>query len=179
AEGAVTTVDAVASTETPAVGDTVTLTATAANADAASVTWAQTAGPAVTLSGTTGPSVTFTAPAQPVTFTATVTGTGGTATDTITVTPQDQVVITAAELRTRQAEWRISGTAAITTLNPVSIHLYEGGQPGRLIGEATPEAAGDWTLRVRGGIQPNGATQVIAVSEKGGVSAPFTFSTRR
>jgi hypothetical protein len=179
-ESVPTTVAVTADNPTPQVGDTVVLTATGENA--ASYTWEQTSTPAVQVSGTTGATVSFTAPAHPVTFQVTATGPGTPATASITVTPTvDSTAITAGELRTGTREWRVSGTSTVTTANTVTVYLATTtGTKGATVGTATVDATGAWTLRIANGVSPtSGFTRLVAETTKGGVSAPFAFTSRR
>ncbi|MGY1638780.1 hypothetical protein ACI78V_19200 [Geodermatophilus sp. SYSU D00742] len=175
-----TAVTVTADDPTPEVGAPVVLTATGTNAT--SYEWVQTSTPAVSVPSTTGNTVSFTAPAHPVTFQVTATGPGGTATGSVTVTPNvDTLAITAAELRTGTREWRVSGTSSVTDLNTVTVFLATTtGTKGAVIGTATVDATGAWTVRIANGVSPTtGFTRVVAESTKGGVSAPFAFTSRR
>ncbi|MGY1634576.1 hypothetical protein ACI784_22990 [Geodermatophilus sp. SYSU D01186] len=175
-----TAVTVTADNPTPEVGGQVVLTATGTNAT--SYEWVQTSTPAVTVPSTTGNTVSFTAPAHPVTFQVTATGPGGTATGSVTVTPTvDTTAITAGEYRTGTREWRVSGTSTVTNLNTVTVYLATTtGTKGAMIGTATVDATGAWTVRVANAVSPTtGFTRVVAESTKGGVSAPFAFTSRR
>jgi len=118
-----------------------------------------------------------------------VTSTDGTLSDasTVTVTPiVDQLTVASAQLRTGKTEWRISGTASITTNNTVNVYLQTAtGEKGELVGSGpvaaplAPATTGDWTVRSRDGVSPNGATQLIIESSRGGVLKDVTFTTRR
>ncbi|MGY1821855.1 hypothetical protein [Geodermatophilus sp. SYSU D00079] len=165
---------------TPEVGAPVVLTADGGNAT--SYEWVQTSTPAITVPTTTGNTLSFTAPAHPVTFQVTATGPGGTATGSVTVTPTvDATAITTGEFRTGTREWRVSGTSTVTNLNTVTVFLATTtGTKGSMIGTATVDATGAWTLRVANGVSPTtGFTRLIAETTKGGVSTPFTFTSRR
>jgi hypothetical protein len=175
-----TAVTVTADNATPEVGAPVVLTASGTNAT--SYSWVQTSTPAVPVPSTTGATVSFTAPAHPVTFQVTATGPGGTATGSVTVTPKvDSLAITAGEFRTGTREWRVSGTSTVTNLNTVTVYLATTtGTKGAMIGTATVDATGAWSLRVANGVSPTtGSTRLVAESTKGGASAPFTFTSRR
>jgi hypothetical protein len=159
--------------------------------NAASYAWSQTGGPTVDVPTGSAASFTFGMPTttQPLTFELTVTSPQGTTSEpgTVTVTPiVDQLTVTSAELRTNKTEWRISGTASIVTGNTVSVYLQTAtGGKGALIGSGPVTApvggatSGDWTVRNRGGVSPNGANRLIVESSRGGVLPNVTFTTRR
>ena len=163
----------------------------AGSTSAAAYAWTQTGGPAVTVPPGSVESFTFAMPTttQPLTFSLTVTSTDGTLSDasTVTVTPiVDQLTVASAQLRTGKTEWRISGTASITTNNTVNVYLQTAtGEKGELVGSGpvaaplAPATTGDWTVRSRDGVSPNGATQLIIESSRGGVLKDVTFTTRR
>jgi len=127
------------------------------------------------------PAITFAAPGEPVTFQVTATGRNGTATDTVTVTPAEQLTVGSAELRTRDRQWRVSGTSSDTTLNTVEVYLATTtGTKGALVGSAAVDATGAWTVVAPNGVSPGSAfTRVIAESSNGTVTAPFAYTTRR
>jgi hypothetical protein len=175
-----TTVTATSSAASPAPGSSVTLTATGTNVS--SYRWEQTAGPAVTVANLNAATVTFTTPTQPVTFRVTATGPRSTATASVTVTPGELLAVTAGENRTRDREWRVSGTSSDTTQNSVQVFLATTvGTRGPLVGSTTVDALGAWTLRVpSNGVVPT-STQIrlVAVSSNGTESRLFTYTSRR
>jgi len=151
-------------------GSTVTLDASGSQG-ATGYSWTQTGGPAVTLNGRTTARPTFTMPAtnDPLMFQVTVTGPGGSDVAVAQVSPRpDVLTVDQAEYRTSKGEWRISGTASITTGNQVTVYI--GGTPGtgtRVGAPATVDALGVWSIRLNG---PNpGAVRVISLtSSRGG-----------
>ena len=180
-------------TATPAssmAGEQVTVSG-AGSTNVATYAWSQTGGPIVDVPTGSAESFTFTMPAttQPLTFALTVTSPQGATSEagTVSVTPVvDQLTVTSAELRTSKTEWRISGTASIGTGNTVSVYLQTAtGEKGALVGSGpvaapvAPATTGDWSVRARGGVSPNGANRLIIESSRGGVLANVPFSTRR
>jgi hypothetical protein len=137
---------------------------------------------------TTTPSITFATPSEAgtLTFVLTTTGPAGTRTATHSVTVSapavaDETAITAGQLRTSTREWRVDGTSTVTTLNTVTVSLTRADGTGRqLIGTATVDATGAWSLRVANGVTPpTGFTRLVAESSQGGVSPLFTYTSRR
>ena len=169
-------------------GGSVTLDGSSST-NATGFSWAQTAGTPV-LGGvdTTTPSITFATPSEAgrLTFVLTTTGPAGTRTATHSVTVSapavaDETAITAGQLRTSTREWRVDGTSTVTTLNTVTVSLTRADGTGRqLIGTATVDATGAWSLRVANGVTPpTGSTRLVAESSQGGVSPLFTYTSRR
>jgi hypothetical protein len=169
-------------------GESLTLDGSSST-NASGFSWAQTAGTPV-LGGidTTAPSITFAAPAEAgtLTFVLTTTGPLGTRTATHSVAVSapvvaDETAITAGQLRTTTREWRVDGTSTVTTRNTVTVYLTRADGTGRqLIGTATVDATGAWSLRVANGVVPQtGFTRLVAESSQGGVSPLFTFTSRR
>jgi hypothetical protein len=181
---------ATASLASAMAGQQVTVSG-AGSTNAASYAWSQTGGPAVDVPTGSSESFSFAMPTttQPLTFALTVTSPQGTTSEpgSVTVTPiVDQLTVTSAELRTNKTEWRISGTASIVTGNTVSVYLQTAsGEKGALIGSGpvtapvAPATTGDWSVRNRGGVAPNGANRLIIESSRGGVLTNVTFTTRR
>jgi hypothetical protein len=126
----------------------------------------------VTLNGRTTAKPTFTMPATstPLMFQVTVTGPGGTdvALAQVSLRP-DVLTVDEAQYRTSKGEWRVSGTASITTGNQVTVWI--GGTPGtgtRVGTPATVDALGGWSIRIANGPNP-GAVRVVSVtSSRGG-----------
>jgi hypothetical protein len=81
----------------------------------------------------------------------------------------DVLTLDEAQFRTGKGEWRLSGTASITTGNQVTVWI--GGTPGtgtRVGTPATVDALGVWSIRLPNGPNP-GAVRVISVtSSRGG-----------
>ncbi|WP_122260582.1 PKD domain-containing protein [Ornithinimicrobium cerasi] len=159
------------------VGQNVTISGTGSQ-NAVSHSWTQTAGTPVSFDPTAA-SFTFAMPSTPVplAFELTVTNADGvSATTQVSVTQvTDTLVVTQVQYRADKTEWRVSGTATVTTINTVRVYVRNAdGSKGALIGEsvvsapATPGAPGDWGVRVRGGVNPGTATQVIVESTRGG-----------
>ncbi len=88
-----------------------------------------------------------------------------------TVTPADQLTAT-AEYRADRREWRIAGSASITTGNTITVTNASGAP----IGTATVAADGSWTIRAR---NSNAAvTPTIKVTSSAGGSTTAPTSTR-
>jgi len=163
----------------------------AGSTNAASYAWSQTGGPAVDVPTGSVESFSLRMPSgdQPLTFSLRVTSPQGVQSEagTVTVTPiTDQLTVSDAELRTGKTEWRINGTASITTGNTVNVYLQNAdGTKGALVGSGpvsapvAPATTGAWTVRNRGGVSPNGATRLYVESSRGGVLKDVTFTTRR
>jgi hypothetical protein len=144
-------------TATPATGTAVTVETDAAARSA--VLSGLTNGTAYTLklvaTSTAGESA-------PATF-----GTGASS----TVTPADQLTAT-AEFRADKREWRIGGSASITTGNTITVTNANNVR----IGTATVAADGTWTLRARNSTAP--VTPTIKVTSSAGGSITVAVSTR-
>jgi hypothetical protein len=89
----------------------------------------------------------------------------------VTLTPNDQLTGT-AEFRTRDREWRISGSASITTSNTITITNADGAR----IGTATVGADGAWTYRGRN--STTAYTPTIKVTSSAGGSATINATSR-
>jgi hypothetical protein len=94
-------------------------------------------------------------------------GTGASA----TVTPADQLTAT-AEFRADKREWRIGGSASITTGNTITATNANGAR----IGTATVAADGSWTIRARNSTAA--VTPTIKVTSSAGGSITVSTSTR-
>ena len=134
------------------------------------------------LSSTTAVKPTFTMPntADPLIYQLTVTGPGGTDVATVQVSPQADVLdTTRVEFRTSKGEWRVEGTATVTTGNAVKIHLGND-LTGPVINSAgsAVDALGVWSFRIPNGPQPT-ATQTISLeSTRGGVRLAIPIVVR-
>ncbi|WP_039042068.1 hypothetical protein [Sporosarcina sp. ZBG7A] len=135
--------------------------------------WEQIAGNLVELTNANAANASFTFPTQAgtVSFRLTVTGPGGNSSDEVTVTsiPQN-LTITRAEFRTRDAEWRITGTS--DTVGPnASISIFVGNDlSGPLLAQVPVDALGDWQFRVENSsLQPD-ETRAISVQSSSGES---------
>lgn len=118
------------------------------------------------------------------TVTARATDRTGTPSAPVTATPLPQPVDTltaTAELRTRDVEWRVSGTATAVTGNSVTVHQYNSvtQQAGTLIGTSNVAADGTWTVRSRGQSPLQNGTDRVIVTSTAGAQTIVTFSTRR
>lgn len=90
----------------------------------------------------------------------------------VTLTPNDQVTGT-AEFRTRDREWRVSGSASVTTGNTITIK----NATGATIGTATVGADGAWTYRGR---NSNAAyTAEVMITSSAGGKATINATSRR
>lgn len=94
-------------------------------------------------------------------------GTGASA----TVTPADQLTAT-AEFRADKREWRIGGSASITTGNTITATNANGAP----IGTATVAADGSWTIRARNSTAA--VTPTIKVKSSAGGSITVSASTK-
>jgi hypothetical protein len=94
-------------------------------------------------------------------------GTGASA----TLTPADQLTAT-AEFRADKREWRIGGSASITTGNTITAR----NNSGALIGTATVAADGSWTIRARNSTAA--VTPTIKVTSSAGGSITVAATTR-
>jgi hypothetical protein len=151
-------------------GSTVTLDGSGSTG-AASFKWVQTGGVAATLSSTTVAKPTFVMPntADPVIFQLTVTGPGGTDVANVQISPQPDVLTTSQiEFRTSKSEWRIVGTASVVTGNVITVRLGNT-LTGPVLGTASVDALGAWSLRLANGPQPPASRTVSISSSRGGV----------
>jgi hypothetical protein len=151
-------------------GSTVTLDGSGSTG-ASSFLWKQTGGVTATLSSTTVAKPTFTMPntADPVIFQLTVTGPGGSDVATVQISPIPDVLTTSqVEFRTSKAEWRIQGTATVVTGNVITVHLGST-VTGTVLGTASVDALGAWSLRLANGPQPPASRTITLTSSRGGV----------
>ncbi|CAM3097251.1 IPT/TIG domain protein [Filibacter tadaridae] len=161
-------------------GTVVTLTGSATGI-VTSYQWEQIAGIPVQLTNANTATATFTFPTQVGTasFRLTVRGPGGTSFDDVIVASITQnLTVTRAEFRTRDAEWRITGTSDI--LGPdATISLYIGNDlSGPLLAQVSVDALGEWLYRVEGSaIQPD-ETRAISIQTSSGetlLNVPITI----
>jgi hypothetical protein len=123
------------------------------------------------MSSTTAVKPTFTMPntSAPLIFQLTVTGPGGSDVATVQISPiAEMLTATQVEFRTDKSEWRVEGTATVTTSNTVKIHLGND-LTGPLLGQASVDALGAWSLRLRSGPQPPASGTIRLESTRGGV----------
>jgi hypothetical protein len=185
--------DAITSLESAMVGESVTISA-ADNPNNASLSWSEASG-AVTIADPSAKSFTFKMPdvTEPLVFNLTVTGTsadggitpGPTATDSVTVSPKlDVLTVDSAQYRADKREWRISGTASISTVNQVSVYLQKADGTRSLLGTSpvsapiAPATVGDWGIRVRGGSTSVAGDTLTVESSRGGELTGVTISRR-
>jgi hypothetical protein len=160
-------------------GSTVTLDGSASTG-ASTFKWAQTGGVAATLSSTTVAKPTFVMPntADPLIFQLTVTGPGGTDVATVQISPIPDVLTTSqVEFRQSKSEWRIQGTATVTTGNTVNVFLGDT-LTGTKLGVASVDALGAWSLRLANGPQPPASQTISLQSARGGVALSIPIVVR-
>ncbi|GGQ49879.1 PKD domain-containing protein [Couchioplanes azureus] len=152
---------------------------------AESYSWRQVSGPAVTLTGATsaragfvypaqalpavpGPNATYVANNDPVVLELTVRNPAGIATDLVTVRPQPETLSNfAVRYRTNTNEWRISGTSDLPAGQRVAVVLGLT-LTGRVIGVATVDATGAFSVRVTGPV-PGAIRNISFVTSTGAV----------
>ncbi|WP_019241013.1 MULTISPECIES: PKD domain-containing protein [Bacillus] len=134
--------------------------------DATSFSWEQVAGPPVQLTNADTLIATFPFPKQLATlaFALTVSGPGGTSTDITEVsTIPDSLTVTRAEFRTRDTEWRISGTSDVPGPGVVITIFIGNTLNGTVLSQVEVDALGVWQYRVEPStIQPD-ATRAISI----------------
>jgi len=160
-------------------GSTVTLDGSGSTG-ATSYLWKQTGGVAATLSSTTAVKPTFVMPntPDPVVFQLTVTGPGGTDVATVQISPIADVLDTSqVEFRQSKAEWRVVGTATVTTGNVVTVYLGDT-VTGTKLGTASVDALGGWSLRLSAGPQPPASRTISLQSTRGGVKLSIPVVVR-
>jgi hypothetical protein len=97
---------------------------------------------------------------------------------TVTITVEDVVTVNSATYRTRQGRWNIQGTVS-NAGSSVDVYLNSV-DPANLIGAASvDDITGDWSFTGAGVVGAVDGDTVIAVSNSGGVSAPFDVNVRR
>ena len=165
--------------QTVVVGSTVTLDGSGSTG-ATSYLWKQTGGVTANLSSTTAIKPTFTMPntPDPVIFQLTVTGPGGSDVATVQISPVADVLDTSqVEFRQSKAEWRIVGTATVVTGNTVKVHLGDD-LTGPVLGQASVDALGAWSLRLANGPQPPASRTISLESTRGGVKLAIPIVVR-
>ena len=160
-------------------GTVVTLTGSATGV-ITSYEWEQTAGPAVQLVNPNTASATFTFPNETtsLTFRLTVHGPGGSSSDTTEVTSApENLTVTRAEFRTRDSEWRISGTSDLGA--SVIITIYIGNTlDGPILASVTVDALGEWVFRVEESLVQPDAMRAISIQSTSGnslINIPLTI----
>lgn len=161
-------------------GATVML-AGSATGEATSFSWQQISGPAVTIIDANTPNATFTAPKETatLTFELTVSGPGGSSTDVTQITTlPDSLTITRAEFRTRDSEWRISGTSDVPGPG-VTITIFNGDDlVGTVLAQVEVDPLGVWLYRVEPSETVPDATRSISVQSSSGgslINIPVTI----
>ncbi len=145
--------------------------------DATSYSWTQVGGPAVTLTGAKTAKPTFRFPKQNVTLTfrLTASGAAGSSTDDVQIsTTPDKLTTTLVQFTASKKEWRITGTDSL--FGPgVTINVHNGtsvdagGKPnGPVIGTATVDTLGAWTVRVTSTIAPTGNPARVSIESSAG-----------
>ncbi|WP_409254175.1 PKD domain-containing protein [Bacillus sp. SCS-153A] len=132
--------------------------------------WSQVAGPPVTLTDPDTPVSSFAFPNQQATliFELTVIGPGGSSSDSVEISSAEDILsITRAEFRTRDAEWRISGTTTATSGVTVTIYLGED-LNGTVLAEAIADNLGEWEFRIEGSSMIPDASRSISVQSSAG-----------
>jgi hypothetical protein len=165
--------------QTVLAGSTVTLDGSGSTG-ATSYLWKQTGGVTASLSSTTAIKPTFTMPntPDPLIFQLTVTGPGGSDVATVQISPVADVLDTSqVEFRQSKAEWRIQGTATVTTGNTVKVHLGDD-LTGPVLGQASVDALGAWSLRLANGPQPTASRTISLESTRGGVKLAIPIVVR-
>jgi len=165
--------------QTVLAGSTVTLDGSGSTG-ATSYLWKQTGGATANLSSTTAIKPTFTMPntPDPLIFQLTVTGPGGSDVATVQISPVADVLDTSqVEFRQSKAEWRIVGTATVVTGNTVKVHLGDD-LTGPVLGQASVDALGAWSLRLASGPQPPASRTISLESTRGGVKLAIPIVVR-
>ena len=163
-------------------GTVVTL-AGSATGEVNSYQWEQISGFPVQLTNPNTSTATFTFPTQPaiLTLRLTVHGPGGTSSDDIQVTTfPENLTVTRAEFRTRDAEWRIKGTSDVLGTE-VNISIFIGNVlGGPLLSQVSVNTLGEWEYRVEGSsVQPDQTRAISIQSSSGGtlINVPLNIRT--
>ncbi|AXI10952.1 IPT/TIG domain protein [Oceanobacillus sp. 143] len=149
--------------------------------DVTTFLWEQISGPPVEIINADTPIATFNFPKQleELTFRFTVTGPGGQSSDTMAVTTlPDNLTVNRVEFRTRDTEWRISGTSNVAGPG-VFITIYIGNTlNGNILAEVPVNALGEWEYRIEpSSVQPNETRAISIQSSSGGtiINVPITI----
>ncbi|WP_019413656.1 hypothetical protein [Paenisporosarcina sp. TG20] len=153
-----------------------------ATGDVTSYQWEQLTGTTVQLANANSSIATFTFPTQPETliFTLTVIGPGGISSDEVQVTSiSENLTVTRAEFRTRDAEWRITGTSDVLGTG-VTISIYIGTSPsGPLLSQVPVDSLGDFAYRIEGSnIEPDETRVITIQSSSGGALTNIPLNIR-
>ena len=92
----------------------------------------------------------------------------------------DVLATTRVEFRTDKGEWRVEGTATVTTGNAVKIHLGNDLTGPIINGSAgsAVDALGVWSFRIPNGPQPTATRTISLESTRGGVRLAIPIVVR-
>jgi hypothetical protein len=100
---------------------------------------------------------------------------------TVQISPIPDVLdTTQVEFRQDKSEWRIVGTATVTTDNSVKVHLGND-LTGPILGPtagSSVDALGGWSLRLASGPQPPASRTISIESVRGGVKLAIPIVVR-
>lgn len=87
---------------------------------------------------------------------------------TVTVAAAESLAVTTAEFRTGKGEWRVTGTGSVVG---AAVTVYIGSTlNGTVLGTATVDVTGAWTLRLRNSPLFPDASRTISVQSSGGAT---------
>lgn len=163
-------------------GSAVTLAGTVTG-DVTSVQWTQLSGPPVQLINGNSTTASFVFPIQntSLTFRLTATGPSGSSfDDTVVSSIPGVLTVTRAEFRTRDLEWRISGTSNVVGAGEI-ISIYLGTTiGGTLLAEVPVDATGQWAYRAEPSPTGPDATRAISIqSSSGGTLTNIPINIRQ
>lgn len=141
-----------------------------ATGDVTSYQWEQLTGTTVQIANANSSIATFTFPTQPDTliFKLTVIGPGGISSDEVQVAAiPESLTVTRAEFRTRDVEWRITGTSDVLG-SGVTISIFIGSPSGPLLSQVPVDPLGDWEYRIEGSNMQPDETRVISIQSSSG-----------
>ncbi|RHW35859.1 IPT/TIG domain protein [Lysinibacillus yapensis] len=151
-----------------------------ATGEVTSYLWEQVGGPPVQLTNPNTPTASFTFPREfsTLTFRFTVSGPGGSSSDEVQIsTRPDSLTVTRAEFRTRDTEWRISGTSTVLGAK-MTIHIGNS-LSGNILAEVSTDALGEWQYRVGPStVQPDGTRAISIQSSSGGTLVNVPINVR-
>ncbi|WP_252502088.1 IPT/TIG domain protein [Sporosarcina sp. Marseille-Q4943] len=170
-------------------GATVTLNGSGSTGTIISFHWTQLSGTPVALLNEDTLTPSFIAPntTETLIFQLSVTGEDRTSTDEVhihvidsTPVPTGNLTVTRAEFRTRDAEWRITGTSDVLG-SGAAISIYIGNETaGALLAQVPGDALGEWEYRVEGStIQPDETRAISIQSSSGGTLPSVPITIRR
>ncbi|MFC5604327.1 PKD domain-containing protein [Sporosarcina koreensis] len=165
----------------------VTLNGSGSSGKIISFNWTQLTGTPVELLNEDTLTPSFNAPntAETLGFQLSVTGEENTSTDQVHIhviesapTPTGNLTVTRAEFRTRDAEWRMTGTSDVIG-SGAAISIFIGNEAaGVLLAQVLVNTLGEWEYRVEEAtIQPDETRAISIQSSSGGtlLSAPITI----